>query len=97
MIESEINSEKKDAYIINGELIPGQVDMRYFRLLISISSISNHRIRSALEDVLVHGETRKNSCAKYGINQGYFSVKFNYLQFVNQTVFRMYYFLKQDC
>lgn len=78
------------------ELSPGCVDIRYFRLLISISSISNQKLRSALEAVLVNGMSRKEACTNFNVNQGYFSVKYSHLQFVNQTVIRMAIYIKND-
>lgn len=71
------------------ELIIGKVDSTYFKLLISISSITSPKMRKALEDILVHGCARKEACIKNNVSQGAVSMKVQHLQYVNQTVHMM--------
>ncbi|MEB2307503.1 PapB/FocB family fimbrial expression transcriptional regulator [Citrobacter braakii] len=74
---------------ISGVLYPGQVDIRYFRLLVTVCVLHSPGIKQALEDVLVHGKTRQEACRNNGVSQSYFSVKYRHMQMVSQTVFRM--------
>ncbi|EAX4319138.1 transcriptional regulator [Salmonella enterica] len=87
------NSGKKEiphTLFIPGEMIPGRVNINYFRLLLLVSNINNPKVCRALEDVFVCGETRKEACRNNGISLGYFSVRYHRLQFISHTVARMY-------
>ncbi|HII3146302.1 MAG: PapB/FocB family fimbrial expression transcriptional regulator [Hafnia sp.] len=74
---------------VPGVLLPGEVDIRYFRLLVTVCVLHSPCIQRALEDVLVHGKTRQEACGDNGVSQSYFSVKYRHMQLVSQTVFRM--------
>lgn len=74
---------------ISGTLTPGQVDIRYFRLLVNVCVLHSPCIQKALEDVLVYGKTRKEACLDNGVSQSYFSVKYRHIQCVSQTVMRI--------
>lgn len=85
--------EKKEhphSLLVPGEMIPGRVNINYFRLLLLISGISNPRVCRALEEVFVYGKTRKEACLNNDISSGYFSVRYHRLQFISHTVTRMY-------
>lgn len=71
------------------EIIAGKVDSVYFKLLISISAITSHKMRKALEDILVHGYSRKEACIRNNVSQSSVSLKIQHLQYVNQTVHMM--------
>lgn len=75
---------------IPGEMIPGQVDPVYFRLLVSVSVQRSQALVDALEGVLVRGLPRKEVCGRYGVSPGNLSVKLARLQVVSQTIARMY-------
>ncbi|EIL0863430.1 transcriptional regulator [Salmonella enterica] len=81
---------------IHGEMEPGTVDPRYFRLLLTIGSTGSYKMRKALEDVLVHGTSRKDACSKYGVAQSNFSVKYQRLQFVSMTVAQMCLYISKN-
>lgn len=74
---------------ISGELTPGQVDIRLFRLLSTVCVMHNPNIQQSLEDFLVHGKTRREACEANGVTQSYFSVKFRHMQVVSRTVARI--------
>lgn len=74
---------------ISGELTPGQVDIRLFRLLCTICVLHSPNIQQSLEDVLVRGKTRREACEANGVSQSYFSVKFRHMQMVSRTVARI--------
>lgn len=82
-IENEANGKY---YKKLEELTPGEVDIRLFRLLLSVCVMHSPHIRQALEDVLVHGMSRKEACEANGVTQGYFSVKYRHMQMVSRTV-----------
>ncbi|AMH17462.1 adhesin biosynthesis transcriptional regulator [Hafnia paralvei ATCC 29927] len=69
-----------------GKLIPGQVDIRLFRLLSMVCVMHSPSIRQSLEDVLVHGKNRREACESNGVAQSYFSVKYRHMQMVSHTV-----------
>ena len=46
-------------------------------------------MRKALEDILVHGISRKDACAENNVSQASVSLKMQHLQYVNQTVHMM--------
>lgn len=82
--------DEPQGFYMPGELIPGQVDIRHFRLLMSISSVSNEKMYKALEDILVRGKKRKEACECHGVTQGYLSVKYRHVQMISQTVHRIF-------
>ncbi|WP_218670096.1 adhesin biosynthesis transcription regulatory family protein, partial [Salmonella enterica] len=43
--------EEPQGFYQQGELIPGSVDIRHFRLLMTISSVNNEKMYKALEEV----------------------------------------------
>ncbi|MDX6840842.1 transcriptional regulator [Hafnia paralvei] len=87
-----INAVRKEML---AELVPGQVDIRLFRLLSSICVMHSSNIRQSLEDVLVHGKTRREACEANGVTQSYFSVKYRHVQMVSHTVVRIYELLSE--
>lgn len=72
-----------------GELIPGQVDIRFFRLLTTVCVMHSPNIRQSLEDFLVHGKSRREACEANGVAQSYFSVKYRHMQMVSRNVVRI--------
>lgn len=78
---------------IPGLLVPGQVDIRHFRLLMTLGRIKKKNIQDALEDVLVRGEVRREACERHGVSQSQLSVKIRQLQVLSQTAVRMYPFI----
>ncbi|EFR2207003.1 transcriptional regulator [Salmonella enterica] len=69
-----------------GELLPGSVDVRHFRLLVTLCNIHNPRIQKSLEDVFVYGKKRQEACKDNLVAPSYFSIKYHRMQMVNQTV-----------
>lgn len=74
---------------ITGELIRGQVDIRFFHLLMTVSQIRNPHMQQALEDVFVCGLSRQVACEKHAVSQSYFSQKYRHIQNVSHTVTHM--------
>lgn len=68
------------------DLIPGQVSYMKLKLLLSICSVKNPGMISALQDVLVYGKHRKEACLTHGVAQSYFSVKLQKLRYINYLV-----------
>ena len=85
------SSDNKDEclFLIPGEMVPGRVNVKYLRLLLLISNITNPRMCKAMEDVLVYGKSRKEACIDNNVSQGYFSLKYQRLQFNSQTIAKM--------
>lgn len=73
-----------------GFLLPGQVHIEHFRLLVDISHINSERILLALELFLVKGLTRQQACNIAGISQSCLSVKLRQMQDISRTVMQMY-------
>ncbi|MFS6817767.1 PapB/FocB family fimbrial expression transcriptional regulator [Citrobacter meridianamericanus] len=80
---------------IPGSLVPGQVDIRHFRLLMTLGRIKKQNMQGALEDVLVRGASRGEACERHGVSQSQFSVKYRQLQVLSQTVVRIYPFIME--
>lgn len=78
-----------------GELMPGQVDIRLFRLLLRVCVMHSPSMRQSLEDVLVHGKSRQEACEANGVSQSYFSVKYRHMQMVSRTVARICEFVSE--
>lgn len=77
-------------YTKPGTLTPGAVDRKYFYSLVEICGINNPGMIGALEQVLVSGATRKESCEKFNVTTSYFSIKVRQLQSVSillQSIF----------
>ena len=58
-----------------GKLIPGQVDIRLFRLLSMVCVMHSPSIKN-----------RREACESNGVAQSYFSVKYRHMQMVSHTV-----------
>jgi hypothetical protein len=77
-------------------LMPGHVKLQHFRLLLQICRVSNPAMQKALEDVLVHGVTRKAACMYWKVAQSHFSVKYRHIQLINQTVISMLPYMSEN-
>ncbi|MDD8724744.1 adhesin biosynthesis transcription regulatory family protein [Escherichia coli] len=42
---------------------------------------------------MVYGKSRKQACLDNGITQGYFSMRYQKLQFISQTIMKMYKYI----
>lgn len=73
-----------------GVLIPGRVDQKYFFSLVEICDITNPRMVSALEQVLVFGKTRREACGEFSVAASYFSIKVRQLQSVSTLLQGMF-------
>ena len=91
-VENSANIERREML---GELIPGQVDIRLFRLLTTVCVMHSPNIRQSLEDFLVHGKSRREACEANGVTQSYFSVKYRHMQMVSRTVARICEFVSE--
>ena len=72
------------------ELMPGQVDIRLFRLLSTVCVMHSPSIRQSLEDVLVYGKSRREACEANGVTQSYFSVKYRQMLTVSHNIMRIF-------
>ncbi|PLC60644.1 hypothetical protein B9P82_23815 [Citrobacter sp. L55] len=70
----------------NPGLMPGKVDIRYFRLLIKVCVLHSVPVRNALEDFLVHGLSRQEACEKNNVSQSNLSVKYRHMRVVSETI-----------
>lgn len=73
-----------------GVLIPGRVDQKYFFSLVEICDITNPRMVSALEQVLVFGKTRREACGEFSVAASNFSIKVRQLQSVSTLLQGMF-------
>lgn len=78
----------------NKALMPGDVSETFFRVLVELSALHSEKIINALHDYLVSGDSRKDSCERYGASISYFSVALGRLFYVNQLVSQLvpYYY-----
>ncbi|MCU6173005.1 PapB/FocB family fimbrial expression transcriptional regulator [Citrobacter cronae] len=83
-------------HTIPGTLVPGMVDIRHLRLLITLCNISNPGMIMAAEDVLVRGMSRREACERNAVSQSHLSVKLRRLQDFNQMVVRIYPFIREE-
>lgn len=75
------------AHALNySQLNAGEVDDVHFQLLIVLSGIHSPSVIQALRIFLVTGVTRKFACARFGVSQGYFSLKLRQLYQTSQVV-----------
>lgn len=70
-------------------LVPGEVDIRFFRLLITVCVLHSRPVQKALEDFLVYGLSRQEACEKNNVSQSNFSVKYRHMQVMSETVARI--------
>ncbi|EIL6232712.1 adhesin biosynthesis transcription regulatory family protein [Salmonella enterica] len=70
-------------------LLPGKMSENHFWLLAEISPVHSEKVINALKDFLVLGYTRKESCERHSVSQGYFSGALARFQRVSQTVNRL--------
>ena len=68
-----------------GWLVSGFISDEQFWLLVKASSIRSDKVVNALFDYLVNGISRKESCAKYDVNSGHFSIGLGRLQQLSHT------------
>ncbi|HEY2453097.1 MAG TPA: PapB/FocB family fimbrial expression transcriptional regulator [Scandinavium sp.] len=73
----------------SGVMNPGEVNIQHFRLLMMLCPVRNPAMQKALEDVFVHGITRKEACLYCNVAQSHFSIKYRQFQFINQVVARI--------
>ncbi|EOD3174568.1 hypothetical protein JTY81_10370 [Citrobacter freundii] len=88
-----VNNIREHYCRIPGDLIPGEVNLKYFQLLTYIYKIRNENLRQALACVLVSGMKRKEACELHGISQSQFSIKYRDLQTISQTIVRMHQYI----
>lgn len=70
-------------------LYAGFVTEEHFSLLIEMSTIRSDKIRKALSEYFVYGESRANVCDKHNVTQGYISVKIKDLQRLSKLVYEL--------
>lgn len=87
---------RKQRYSVPGMLYPGHVDIHHFRLLLTLCKIRNLSMALALEDTLVGGISRREACERNGVSQSHLSVKCRQLQDINQTVLRIYPYIRDE-
>ncbi|EKN3608770.1 PapB/FocB family fimbrial expression transcriptional regulator [Yersinia enterocolitica] len=73
-------------------LEPGKVDKELLAILIDISSIRSDKVITALFEYYIHGNKRKVICEKYGVNQGYLSLKIREIQDLNSRIYSLFPF-----
>ncbi|EKJ6041754.1 transcriptional regulator [Salmonella enterica] len=97
MYQEKNLSESSFMCSVPGNMIDGQVDIQYFRLLSTICTVRNERMHRALAGVLVDGMTRREACEMFGVSQSQFSIKYRHMQVVSQTVAKMFPFISHNC
>lgn len=70
-------------------LLPGSLSEDQFYLLIRLSSIRCDRVILAMKDYLVEGQSRRQVCEHYNMNNGYFSITLNRIVRINMLVSRL--------
>ncbi|MBJ9214347.1 hypothetical protein I5481_20955 [Citrobacter freundii] len=76
--------------LVSGGIEPGSIDKEHFYLLLSLTSISSEKMKSALEHYFVLGESHRSVCKYFGVNSSYFSLKVRVIQDVSRTVLALY-------
>ena len=72
-----------------GWLVSGFISEEQFWLLVKASSIRSDKVVNALFDYLVNGISRKESCARYDVNSGHFSIGLGRLQQLSHTAAKL--------
>ncbi|ENP3038029.1 transcriptional regulator [Salmonella enterica] len=75
-----LSEDKEDAFV------PGNMPETMFWSLTEISSIHSKKVILALRDHLVLGQERKNVCAIYSVNKGYFCTSLMRLYRIHRIV-----------
>ncbi|EBS3611290.1 TPA: adhesin biosynthesis transcription regulatory family protein [Salmonella enterica subsp. enterica serovar Eastbourne] len=70
-------------------LAPGNMPESQFWLLVEISPLHSEKVINALRDFLVLGYTRRETCERHDVSQGYFSGALARVQRTHQTVNRL--------
>lgn len=68
-------------------LYPGTVSQFHFDALIFMANIRGGKIKSALNDYLVHGVSRKDVFELYNVSPSFFSIKLKRVRLYNSIVF----------
>ncbi|EFN6235600.1 PapB/FocB family fimbrial expression transcriptional regulator [Escherichia sp. E4742] len=84
-----VNRDKLIARTKQGWLVSGLIPEAQFWLLINASSIRSDKVVNALFDFLVNGLSRKESCARYNVNSGHFSIGLGRLQQLSHTAAKL--------
>ncbi|HHA3381935.1 TPA: adhesin biosynthesis transcription regulatory family protein, partial [Salmonella enterica subsp. enterica serovar Freetown] len=69
-----------------GVLLPGKMPENQFWLLVEISPLHSEKVINALRDFLVLGYTRRETCERHDVSQGYFSGALGRFQRTHQMV-----------
>lgn len=68
---------------------PGEMNHEHFILLIRISGIHSEKVIYALEDFLVRGLSRSESCYRRGASLSYFSISLRRIRTINNSVYKI--------
>lgn len=68
---------------------PGKMNHEHFLLLVSVSGIHSEKVIFALEDFLVRGLSRSESCYRRGASLSYFSISLRRIREINNSVYKM--------
>ncbi|ELL8642818.1 hypothetical protein GUB57_21715 [Escherichia coli] len=68
----------------------GKIDEEHFQLLISLTSITSEKLKTALKHYFVYGESQRSVCEQFRVNSSYFSLKVRLVQDVSRTVLYLY-------
>lgn len=89
-------SSRHSRDVIPGNLEPGEVNIHYFHLLLTVCMIRKKNVCDALKDVLVRGLSRREACECNGVSQSTLSIRLRHLQMVSHSVVRMYPYIKEQ-
>lgn len=67
----------------------GSISETHFNLLIEISTIRSEKIKKALHDYLVSGDSRVNVCVRHNVSQGNLSLKIKEIQILSKKVYAL--------
>ena len=84
-----VNSDDLMKRARQGWLVAGFISEEQFWLLINASSMRSDKVVNALFDYLVNGISRKESCAKFNVNSGHFSIGLGRLQQLSHTAAKL--------
>lgn len=79
------NNQQYNRYVLQA----GYVSEIHFNLLMEISTIRSEKIRKALRDYFISGDSRVNVCSKYNVSQGNLSLKIKEVQILNKKAFEL--------
>ncbi|EBP8534648.1 hypothetical protein HYQ80_004082 [Salmonella enterica] len=80
-----LNNQQYNKYVLQS----GNVSEIHFNLLMEISTIRSEKIKKALHDYFIRGDSRINACVRHNVSQGNLSLKIREIQILSRKVYAL--------